>query len=73
MKALLVAPLVFLVRVYQYAISPMLGNNCRFEPRCSDYAIEALRRHGPLRGVWLASRRVSHCHPWHPGGYDPVP
>jgi putative membrane protein insertion efficiency factor len=73
MKRLLAAPLVFLVRIYQYTISPMLGNNCRFDPSCSNYAIEALQRHGPLRGLWLAARRISHCHPWHPGGYDPVP
>ncbi|HNH36021.1 MAG TPA: membrane protein insertion efficiency factor YidD [Rhodocyclaceae bacterium] len=65
--------LVALVRIYQYAISPMLGRNCRFHPTCSEYAVEALQRHGAWRGLGLALRRVGRCHPWHPGGYDPVP
>lgn len=73
MKALLAAPLIFLVRIYQYAVSPMLGRNCRFDPSCSDYAVQALRRHGAFKGFWLALRRLGRCHPWHPGGYDPVP
>jgi putative membrane protein insertion efficiency factor len=66
------APLLALVKFYQYAVSPMLGSNCRFEPRCSDYAAQALQRYGALKGVWLAMRRVGRCHPWHPGGYDPL-
>lgn len=65
--------LIGALRVYRYAISPLLGRNCRFVPSCSEYAIEALRRHGVLRGLRLAARRVGRCHPWHPGGYDPVP
>ena len=65
--------LVMLVRVYRYAISPFLGPRCRFEPSCSLYALEAIERHGAIRGVSLAVRRVSRCHPLHPGGYDPVP
>jgi len=69
MKSLLAA----LVRAYQYALRPMLGSNCRFAPSCSDYAHEALLRHGALKGSWLALRRVLRCHPYHPGGYDPVP
>ena len=73
MKALLAFPFIMLVRFYQYAISPMLGRNCRFDPSCSEYAVEALRRHGAFKGLWLAIRRVGRCHPWHPGGYDPVP
>ncbi len=66
-------PLIFLIRFYRYAISPQLGRACRFHPSCSEYAIEALHRHGLLAGIWLATRRVARCHPWHPGGFDPVP
>ena len=73
MKSLFAAPLIALVKVYQYAISPMLGRNCRFDPCCSEYAVGALQRHGVFKGLWLATRRVGRCHPWHPGGYDPVP
>lgn len=61
------------VRSYQYLVRPMLGNNCRFYPSCSDYAREALERHGALRGSWLAVKRLGRCQPFHPGGYDPVP
>lgn len=71
--SLLALPLVGLVKIYQYAISPMLGSRCRFEPSCSRYAVEALQRHGAFKGSWLAVRRIGRCHPWHPGGYDPVP
>jgi len=73
LRALLASPLVALVKIYQYAISPMLGSRCRFDPSCSQYAVEALQRHGAFKGTWLAVRRVGRCHPWHPGGYDPVP
>jgi putative membrane protein insertion efficiency factor len=73
MRSPIVNVLVALVRGYKYAVSPFLGMNCRFAPSCSEYAVEALERHGALRGLWLAARRVSRCHPWHPGGYDPVP
>lgn len=73
LKSLLVWPLVLAIRAYQLAISPMLGNRCRFHPSCSDYSMEALQRHGVFRGLWLAMRRIGRCHPWHPGGYDPVP
>ncbi|MDD2988093.1 MAG: membrane protein insertion efficiency factor YidD [Zoogloea sp.] len=62
-----------LVRAYRYAISPMLGRNCRFVPSCSEYALEAVERHGALKGSWLAARRVCRCHPFSAGGYDPVP
>jgi len=65
--------LLSLLRGYQYALRPLMGANCRFYPSCSDYAREAIERHGALRGGWLASRRLLRCHPYHPGGYDPVP
>jgi putative membrane protein insertion efficiency factor len=65
--------LIGLIRVYRYALSPWLGNQCRFYPSCSHYAEEALARHGAVRGSWLAARRLCRCHPWHPGGVDPVP
>ena len=73
LRLLLAAPLIALLKIYQYAISPMLGSRCRFAPSCSQYAVEALQRHGALKGSWLAARRIGRCHPWHPGGYDPVP
>ena len=65
--------LVLLIRAYRFSVSPWLGSRCRFAPTCSEYAAEALTRHGWLKGSWLAARRLSRCHPWHPGGYDPVP
>lgn len=61
------------VRFYQLCISPMLGPSCRFTPTCSQYAVEALRRHGPLRGTLLTLKRILRCHPWGGSGYDPVP
>lgn len=64
---------LLLLRGYQYAVRPLLGANCRFYPSCSDYAKDAIERHGALRGLWLAVRRVAKCHPYHPGGFDPVP
>ena len=65
--------LAALIRGYQAAISPLLPPSCRFHPSCSQYALEAVTRHGALRGGWLAARRLARCHPFHPGGYDPVP
>ena len=65
--------LVLGVRGYQVAISPLLPPSCRYYPTCSHYAVEALERHGALRGGWLALRRILRCHPFRPGGYDPVP
>lgn len=65
--------LIGLVRAYRYLLSPWWGGQCRFAPTCSEYAIQALGEHGTWRGTWLALRRVSRCHPWHHGGFDPVP
>lgn len=65
--------IVMLVKLYQYLLSPWLGNHCRFYPTCSQYAITAIETHGALRGSWIAARRLLRCHPWHPGGADPVP
>jgi len=65
--------LSLLIRGYRYGVSPMLGLHCRFHPSCSAYAQEAVERHGAGRGLWLALRRLTRCHPWHPGGHDPVP
>ena len=67
------AALLLVLRGYQYAIRPLLGANCRFYPSCSDYAREAIGRYGAAKGSWLALRRVVRCHPYHPGGHDPVP
>ncbi len=61
-----------LVRVYQVTLSPFIGQQCRFQPTCSHYALQALEEHGALRGSWLAVKRVARCHPFHPGGFDPV-
>ena len=67
------AVLLLLLRAYQLCISPFLGQNCRFYPSCSDYASQAVRQHGALKGSVLATRRLCKCHPWHAGGFDPVP
>jgi uncharacterized protein len=65
--------LVLLVRLYQRLVSPLLPPSCRFYPSCSAYAVTALERHGAVRGSWLTLRRLCRCHPFHPGGLDPVP
>ena len=72
-RSLAAVILIALIGGYRRFISPMLGARCRFAPSCSAYALEALRVHGALRGSWLAVRRVGRCHPFHPGGFDPVP
>ncbi len=64
---------IVLIRAYQYALSPFVGQHCRFYPSCSHYAVEAIERHGVVHGGWLAMRRLARCHPWHAGGVDPVP
>jgi uncharacterized protein len=65
--------LLALIRLYQLALSPLLGNVCRFEPSCSRYAAACIATHGPARGSWLAVKRLGRCHPFHPGGFDPPP
>lgn len=65
--------LIWLIKSYRALISPLFPPVCRFQPTCSTYAIQSIERFGPLRGSWLALRRILRCHPFHPGGYDPVP
>ena len=72
-KWLLAQPFILLVRFYQVCISPLKPPSCRFTPTCSQYAIEALRKHGPIKGLYLTIRRLLRCHPWGGSGYDPVP
>lgn len=73
MKKLLTKILLLPIYFYKYSISPMLPPSCRYVPTCSEYAIEALKKYGPIKGVWLAIKRLSRCHPWGGHGYDPVP
>ena len=64
---------IWLIKGYRFFLSPLLGNNCRYTPSCSSYAIEAVQKYGVVRGSFLTTKRIARCHPWHPGGYDPVP
>lgn len=64
---------VALIRFYQIALSPYFGSQCRFYPTCSQYTLEAVQQHGALKGLWLGVKRIGRCHPYHPGGHDPVP
>jgi putative membrane protein insertion efficiency factor len=73
MQKIVTTILVALVRGYQVMLSPFFGQQCRFTPTCSQYAIEALQTHGSVKGVWLVLKRVLRCHPWHAGGHDPIP
>lgn len=73
MAKLLALPLIGLVKVYQYTISPLLPGACRYTPSCSEYGVQALRTHGAFRGGWLTLKRFLSCHPWGGSGYDPVP
>jgi len=66
-------PFIFLIRVYQYVISPWFPKSCRFVPSCSQYGIEAFKKHGIFKGFWLTLKRISRCHPWGGEGFDPVP
>jgi len=65
--------LVSFIRIYKVTMSPFVGNACRYEPSCSQYGIEAIQKHGALKGTWLTTKRVCSCHPWGGHGYDPVP
>ena len=73
LKNILIFPFVLLVRFYQVAISPYTPSSCRYEPTCSQYSIEALRKRGLITGLWLSLKRIFTCHPWGGSGYDPVP
>ena len=73
LKKALAIPFIVLVRLYQICISPLKPATCRFTPTCSAYAIEALSKHGPIKGLYLTIRRLMRCHPWGGSGYDPVP
>ncbi|MEK9750554.1 MAG: membrane protein insertion efficiency factor YidD [Flavobacteriaceae bacterium] len=73
MKKVAISVLVFWVRAYQYLISPYTPSSCRFVPTCSEYAVEALKKHGPIKGTMLAAKRIARCHPWGESGHDPVP
>ncbi len=70
---LLSLPFIALIKLYQLIISPWLGKSCRYTPTCSHYGIEALKKYGPVKGLWLTIKRIARCHPWGGHGYDPVP
>lgn len=72
-KKIIIFPFVFLIRFYQVAISPLKPATCRFQPTCSQYSVEALQKHGIIKGSILAFKRITSCHPWGKSGYDPVP
>ncbi len=73
MKYLLTKFFIFLIRVYQYTLSPFIGRSCRYTPTCSHYSVEALEKYGPFKGGWMAAKRIASCNPWGGSGYDPVP
>jgi putative membrane protein insertion efficiency factor len=70
---ILALPFVAVIKLYQIVLSPLLGPSCRFTPSCSHYAVEAFRKYGLIKGLWLSIKRISKCHPWGGHGYDPVP
>jgi putative membrane protein insertion efficiency factor len=73
MRGILIFPFVFLIKIYQFLISPIIGKNCRFNPTCSNYALEALKKHGLVLGMYYSIIRISKCHPWGGSGHDSVP
>lgn len=73
MREIIIFPFVFLIKIYQFLISPIIGKNCRFNPTCSNYALEALKKHGLFLGMYYSIIRISKCHPWGGSGHDPVP
>ncbi|HQB69464.1 MAG TPA: membrane protein insertion efficiency factor YidD [Paludibacteraceae bacterium] len=73
MKKIIIYLLILPIRFYQAAISPMFPSSCRYTPTCSQYSIEAIKKHGPLKGLWLGIKRILRCNPWGGSGYDPVP
>jgi len=73
MKGLIGKLFIVLIRIYQLSISPILGQNCRYTPTCSEYGVEAIKKHGAFKGGWLALKRILSCHPWGGHGHDPVP
>ncbi|HJN06951.1 MAG TPA: membrane protein insertion efficiency factor YidD [Bacteroidales bacterium] len=64
---------IFIIRIYQYTLSPFIGRSCRYTPSCSNYSVDAVTKHGPLKGGWLSIKRIASCNPWGGSGYDPVP
>lgn len=73
LRSILSFPFIAIIKIYQWVISPWLGPKCRYTPTCSNYAVEALKKYGPLKGSWLSIKRIARCHPWGGQGYDPVP
>lgn len=69
----LAAIMIFMIKLYQWTLSPLIGRQCRYQPTCSNYGLEAIRKHGPFKGGWLTLKRVLSCNPWGGSGYDPVP
>jgi len=72
-KKILSSPFILLIKLYQWILSPLLGPKCRYTPTCSNYALEAFKKYGPIKGFWLTIKRVGRCHPWGGHGHDPVP
>ncbi|MEI2748803.1 MAG: membrane protein insertion efficiency factor YidD [Ferruginibacter sp.] len=73
LKQLISFPFILLIKFYQWVISPIIGPKCRFTPTCSQYGIDAIKKYGPFKGIWLTMKRMSKCHPWGGHGHDPVP